>query len=148
MFLVRQKMLPLGRQLWVRFAAPDGWARGRLLSFLAFLFLRDLRELAWFTWFMWFMWLTWFTWFTWFTCFTVIYFKWFTCFTWFTWFTSIMTQAQCVDWKEIRAKHVFDPYVKRPFWHQEEAISWAIRVRLTWFLHGLITRSALFKIGL
>ena len=48
---------------------------------------------------------------------------------------------QSVDLKEIRVKQVFDPYVKWPFWHQERAISRAIRVRLPWFLHGSIAPS-------
>ena len=52
-----------------------------------------------------------------------------------------------VDLKEIRAKQVVDPYVKWPFWHQEQAISRAIRVRSTWFLHGSIALSVLLKMG-
>ena len=51
------------------------------------------------------------------------------------------------DLKEIRAKQVFDPYAKWPFWHQERATSGAIRVRLTCFVHGSIALSVLFKIG-
>ena len=40
---------------------------------------------------------------------------------------------QSVYLKEIRAKRVYDPYVKWPFWHQEQAITRGIHVPLTCF---------------
>ena len=54
---------------------------------------------------------------------------------------------QSVDLKEIRAKQVFNPYVKWPFWHRERAISRVVCVRLPLFHHGSIALSVLFKIG-
>ena len=57
---------------------------------------------------------------------------------WFLW---------SIDLQEIRAKEVFDPYVRWPFLAPRTGHISSYSVRLNWLLHGSTALTVLFKIG-